>query len=64
MQMGTALNGMSLAQDAPKHGSWQSSVQIAEHDPAAAGMMPLIPHHNGVRDQLIQSVRSLNRWMP
>ncbi len=64
MQVGTALNGMSLAQDAPNHGNWQSSVQIAEHDPAAAGMMPLIPQHTGVRKKPPQSARSLSRWVP
>lgn len=51
VQVGTALNSMSLAQDPPNNSTWQSSVQIAEHDPAAAGlgMMPLIPHSNPVR---------------
>eukprot|EP00208_Stichococcus_sp_RCC1054_P000129 CAMPEP_0206147154 /NCGR_PEP_ID=MMETSP1473-20131121/32573_1 /ASSEMBLY_ACC=CAM_ASM_001109 /TAXON_ID=1461547 /ORGANISM="Stichococcus sp, Strain RCC1054" /LENGTH=535 /DNA_ID=CAMNT_0053543987 /DNA_START=175 /DNA_END=1782 /DNA_ORIENTATION=+ len=45
-EVGTALNSMRLAQDPPNNSTWQSSVQIAEHDPAAAGlgMMPLIPH--------------------
>lgn len=51
VQVGTALNSMRLAQDPPNNSTWQSSVQIAEHDPAAAGlgMMPLIPHSHPVR---------------
>ena len=49
VQVGTALNGMSLAQDAPNNSTWQSNVQIAEHEPCGGGMMPLIPVSSGVR---------------